>query len=336
MKIKSLITVLVVLLITLSSHSQDKKIFMPGEFQRAYENGTRAYDGNPGSEYWQNSSGYRIKAKIDPETLTLYGEEVITYNNNSPDSLRYLVIKLLQDVYKKGSARDMSLGPDIVNEGIKLTELIIGEDSIDVTQPSRRFGHFGTNMYVLLNSKLGQGDNIELTIHWNYQLPYRFGMRTGAYDSTSFFVGYWYPQIAVYDDIDGWDMNSYTGIQETYNDFADYEVEITMPDSYFVWATGDLQNENDILNNNILKRMAESRSSDEVVNRIGKQPVPVDLKVTFDDDSIEEIYETAGIWKDQKGKAKFHLDTKKKVKKIELGNGGIPDVNQVDNVWIAK
>jgi aminopeptidase N len=75
---------------------------------------------------------------------------------------------------------------------------------------------------------------------------------------------------------------------------------------------------------------------DIIVIMKGKQPVPVDLKITFDDDSTEEIYQAVGVWKELKGKAKFHLDTRKKVKKVELGNNGIPDVNQENNVWESK
>ncbi len=241
---------------------------MPREFVRAYENGTRSYDGNPGSEYWQNNAQYRIRAKVDPATLTLFGEEEISFQNNSPDTLRFVVIKVLQNIYRKGSARDMSLGSALIHDGVEISELIVDGDTVNLSQPSRRYGYFGTNMYVIPKTPIPGGGKIDLQIEWNYTLAWRMGMRTGAHDSTTFFVGYWYPQLAVYDDIDGWDMNSYTGIQETYNDFADYEVEITLPDSYFVWATGDLKNETDLLDKKILKRITESRSSDEIIHII--------------------------------------------------------------------
>ena len=252
----------------LSGYSQGEKLFMPREFKRAYEEGTRSYDGNPGPEYWQNDAQYRIKATIDPASLTLFGEEEIIYQNNSPDSLRFVVIKLLQNIYQKGSARDMSLGPDLIHDGVEISELIVGGDTINLSQPSRRFGYFGTNLYVFCRTPIAPGDRIDLQVNWNYKLAWRRGMRTGAHDSTTFFAGYWYPQIAVYDDIDGWDMNSYTGIQETYNDFADYEVEIMLPDSYLVWATGDLKNEDDLLDKKIMKRITESKSSGEIIHII--------------------------------------------------------------------
>jgi len=266
MKTKFNCFLLLFLFISANLYAQNKNIFIPREFERAYENGTRSWDGNPGPSYWQNSATYDIKARVDPATLILYGEETITYENNSPNELRAILIKILQDVYKKGSARDMTLGPTMVNDGVELSELIVGDDTIDVSQPGRRFGYLGTNIYVMMGTPVASGEKIDIRAKWNYQMPYQFGMRTGALDSTSFFVGYWYPQMAVYDDIDGWDINSYTGIQETYNDFADYEVEITMPESYMVWATGKLTNETELIDKEILRRINESRSSDEVVH----------------------------------------------------------------------
>ncbi len=268
MKNKFICAGLIFLPALINAYSQGEKLFMPREFVRAYENGTRSYDGNPGPEYWQNNAKYWIKATVDPATLTLFGEEKVSYQNNSPDTLRFVVIKLLQNVYKKGSARDMTLGPDLIHDGVEISELIVGEDTINLSQRSRRYGFFGTNMYVVPGTPFPAGGRIDLEIKWNYKLAWRRGMRTGAHDSTTFFVGYWYPQIAVYDDIDGWDMNSYTGIQETYNDFADYEVEIKLPDSYLVWASGDLKNETDLMERKILKRITESRTSDEIIHII--------------------------------------------------------------------
>ena len=262
---------LIIISVALNVYPQGKKLFMPMEFQRAYENGTRSWDGNPGPEYWQNSARYRIKAEIDPASLVLYGKEGISYRNNSPDTIRVLLIKVLQDIYKKGAARDMAIGSELINDGMKITELVVGGDTINIAQPGRRFGYFGTNLYVFPGSPVTPGDVIDINIAWNYKLAWRMGMRTGAHDSTSFFVGYWYPQMAVYDDIDGWDVNSYTGIQETYNDFADYEVEITLPDSYLVWATGEIKNENDLIDKQILERINESRSSDEIVHILKKE-----------------------------------------------------------------
>lgn len=72
---------------------------------------------------------------------------------------------------------------------------------------------------------------------------------------------------------------------------------------------------------------------DVVVEMVGNQTVPVAIKIIFEDDSVQEIYVTAGIWRDQKRKTKFHFNSDKRIKKIELGNSRIPDVNPENNVW---
>ncbi len=73
-------------------------------------------------------------------------------------------------------------------------------------------------------------------------MPGSLESRTGKAHDSAYFVGYWFPQVAVFDDIHKWDMNNYTGQTETYNDLSNYKVQIKVPGNYFVWATGDLQN----------------------------------------------------------------------------------------------
>ena len=92
----------------------------------------------------------------------------------------------------------------------------------------------------------------------------------GMYDSTSALIGYWYPQVSVYDDLDGWDMIPYTGIQEFYNDFANYDVELTVPNDFGVWGTGVLQNPEEVFSKEYLERYKTALTSDSVINIISK------------------------------------------------------------------
>jgi hypothetical protein len=88
------------------------------------------------------------------------------------------------------------------------------------------------------------------------------------YDSTTFFIAYWYPQISVYDDIDGWDKIDFNGEQEMYNDFNNYDVEIEVPDKFLVWATGSLLNANAVLSESTFQKFKRAHHSDEVVRII--------------------------------------------------------------------
>jgi hypothetical protein len=106
-----------------------------------------------------------------------------------------------------------------------------------------------------------------VTVRWAYTLPASKGSaRECVCDSTTFFVPYWYPQIAVYDDLNGWASFPYTGQQEFYHDFADYDVSITMPPGFQVWATGEWQNAREILTPEYLKRWTKAQTAAEVLS----------------------------------------------------------------------
>ncbi|MBK7500532.1 MAG: hypothetical protein IPI19_15965 [Ignavibacteriales bacterium] len=104
----------------------------PKEIKKAYTNQTRSYDGKPGINYWQNCSEYNIKAEIEPKTRLLSGSEKIVYYNNSPDTLKSIVLKLYQDMYKKGAARNTELNPETVTEGVKISKLIVDGNKLSL------------------------------------------------------------------------------------------------------------------------------------------------------------------------------------------------------------
>src|SRR5690554_7074870 len=99
----------------------------------------------------------------------------------------------------------------------------------------------GINKVIQLAEPLAPNSSIELTFDWHFDVSKQSG-REGAIDSTTFFLAYFYPRVAVYDDFEGWDFMPYAGSQEFYNNFNDYSFEVTVPKNYIVWATGDLMN----------------------------------------------------------------------------------------------
>ncbi len=267
---------LLALLLLGFAFSATAQLDMKRNFRDAYEKGSRSMDGKPGKAYWQNRSDYQIKATIDPATRTLSGSETITYTNNSPDSLRSLTIRLYQDIMKKGGARDWGIPEEDVTEGVILSRVAINGEEIDVSNPSSTPSRYsrgpapqvrrtGTNLFLRLDERLGTGQQVKLEIDWSFVIPQNSRLRMGTYGPSSFFVAYWFPQVAVYDDIDGWDRNNYMGTVEMYNDFGDFEVEITMPDSVMVWGTGVLQNAEEVLAATQLERYQQAWKSDEVV-----------------------------------------------------------------------
>ncbi|HNW97695.1 MAG TPA: M1 family metallopeptidase [Bacteroidales bacterium] len=253
---------------SLQIFSQNNSLYLPSVYKKAYEKGTRSYDGKPGSKYWSNRSEYNIKASLDPATKKLKGSEKLTYYNNSPDTISILIVKILQDIYKKESPRDLKITADQLSDGVNISSLNVNDVSWNLNDRKQAI-RFGTNLAVRLQpgKYLLPGSSIKLNISWDYAIVSN-GFRTGALTDSAMFIGYWYPQMAVYDDYAGWDTESYTGEQETYNDLANYKVELTLPSNYIVWATGDLLNASEIFNESIYKKIEASKKSKEVIKII--------------------------------------------------------------------
>ncbi len=257
--------ILLYLFIAVYFNLSAQSLYIPRNIQKAYESGTRSYDGKPGPQYWiNNNTDYHIKVLFDPASRIVSGKEEIRYQNNSPDTLRNIVFRLYQDIYKKGNFRDFIMDERALSEGVKIHRLSVNDTEIDLGKDNQRISRKGTNLIISLpDSILPQAEAV-FNIDWEFTLPNHSQIRMGAYPDSSFFIALWYPQIAVYDDIDGWDRFSYTGNQEFYNDFKNFDVEITVPDSFLVWGTGELQNPEELLSEKYLNRYYQAHQSDSI------------------------------------------------------------------------
>lgn len=270
MKTISFITILFILIANVV-FTQNNTLYVPLNFQQAYKKGTRLYDGKPGPNYWQNKSKYKIRAELEPKTRKLSGVESITYYNNSPDTLKQIILRLFPDIYRKGNARDFEGDPDVITNGVEIEKLSVSGNEVNMKSGMLSPKREVTNLFIPLEKHLPPKAEIELKVDWNYIIPDKAQIRTGAYDSTSFFVAYWYPQVAVYEDIDGWDTENYTGHTETYNDFGDYEVEISVPKGFLLWSTGVLQNPEEVYSKNIFEKYKKALQSEEVMGVVEKK-----------------------------------------------------------------
>lgn len=260
--VKRLILPVLLLLFAVSPlFSQD--LYMPSNISKAYSKGTRSSDGKPGQKYWQNTADYSIKVKFDPATRKISGKVKIKYVNNSPDTLNQIWFKLYPNIYQKGAPRASSIAPEDINDGVKISYLSAGgheynADSLKID---------ATNMVVDI-SPLHPGKTIDVTVQYNYELNKGSHNRTGQVDEGSYFIAYFFPRIAVYDDIDGWNKIPYTGPQEFYNDFCNFEAEISVPRKYVVWATGDLSNTSGVFTKKYVQRIDAALKSNEITTII--------------------------------------------------------------------
>ncbi|HEX3933150.1 MAG TPA: M1 family metallopeptidase [Puia sp.] len=243
---------------------------MPPEIQKAYDNGTRSLDGQPGPRYWQNHGSYVISLTVSPPSPVISGVEQIVYTNNSPDTLQSLNMKLIQNV-RRGASRS---GPGDTSAGIRVDEISIRGAKVAWDNNEA----ITTNQMLALPSPLLPHDSLKLDITWHYNLSRRPG-REGIIDSTSFYIAYFYPRVSVYDDYKGWDTQPHTGSLEFYNDFNEYTLAVTVPANFVVWATGVLQNPAEVLQPEAAQRLERSLVSDSTIHVATRQEM-ADKKVT--------------------------------------------------------
>ena len=241
---------------------------VPYNLKTTYEKGTRNIDGTPGKNYWQNNANYTISIKFDPATRILSGSETITYINNSPDSLKEIIFKLYPNLYKKGSPRLMKINDADASDGMKIEQLSVDNTEQEVS----KLRIDATNMTVRIKP-LASHQQVQFKIKFSYTLNKTSHIRTGQVDEGAFFIAYFFPRIAVYDDIDGWNRNPYLGTQEFYNDFCNFKTSITVPANYLVWATGDLKNCSDVLTEKYCNRIKLAEKNDAIIDIIDTNDV---------------------------------------------------------------
>lgn len=230
---------------------------------KAYERHTRSLTGSPGKSYWQNSADYQIELTFDPATRQLEGEMTIAYQNNSPDTLKQLVFKLYPNLYQQQSMRNTVVAAEDLSQGVEIKSVQLAGQSINLKSLIIR----GTNMY-LRGTQILPGKQTHLKISYAYRLNKGSFIRTGQVDSGAFVIAYFFPRIAVYDDLDGWNEYPYLGKEEFYNDFCNFKVAITLPGTYQCWATGTLQNLEEVYEPKIRKRIEVSVNSDAITDII--------------------------------------------------------------------
>ncbi|HWE44095.1 MAG TPA: M1 family metallopeptidase [Gemmatimonadaceae bacterium] len=240
-------------------------LYLPRAIRQAYAKGTRSPNGRPGPKYWQNHARYAITVDAAPPSRTIRGSEQITYWNESPDSLHRLAIKLFLNNHKPGAPRNGPADSLYLTSGVHVDRVTVNGAPFDWGNDARYFTVHG----MTLPAALAPGDSIRLTFDWHYEIS-RESEREGMIDSTTYFLAYFYPRVAVYDDYNGWDTMPFTGSQEFYSDFNDYDVTVNVPANYVVWGTGTLGNPGSVLQSAVFERYKASHAADTTVHVVTK------------------------------------------------------------------
>lgn len=223
---------------------------------------TRAADGTPGSAYWQNRADYTIHAVLDPASNTLSADETITYTNNSPNALDYLWLQLDQNIYRKNARSVFAFGHanPAPTEGYVL-------DTVETNGANTPYIVNDTRAQLRLAQSLRAHDKIAIHIRYHYVVPGKFGGRT-AHEPTKngeiYDIAQWYPRMAVYDDLRGWDTLPYLG-SEFYLDYGDVDYSVTVPSDMLIAGSGELVNPQEVLTKSEMDRLTQARMSDKPV-----------------------------------------------------------------------
>ena len=245
---------------------QPRETFAPFDMGQAV-NRYRSGNGLPGPDYWQNRADYAIRATLDPAAKTITGSVDISYTNNSPDTLDVLWLQLDQNLYRVGSRSGLALGgvPRGSTEGMTL-------DAVTVDVNGRSTGVIpivtDARAQLRLAQPLAAGGKATIRIRYHYLIPAEaFGGRTGWLTGKSgdiFSIAQWYPRMAVYDDLRGWDTLPYLA-QEFYLEYGSFDYWITVPSDMLVAGSGELQNANEVLTAQQRERLAQARASHRTV-----------------------------------------------------------------------
>jgi len=227
----------------------------------------RSANGAPGPDYWQNSADYEIRADLDTSAKTLSADEVITYTNNSPDSLASLWIQLDQNIYRRDSRSVAAGGWERTQftEGFVLDSVVVGSPP-----PGSQADTLvsDTRLQIRLPTPLeGHGGRLQIHIRYHYAIPGTFGGRTSWVATPKgeiYDIAQWYPRMAVYDDLRGWDTQPYLG-NEFYLEYGRFDYYVTVPADMLVAGSGELVNPREVLTQPAIERLERARATDSTV-----------------------------------------------------------------------
>jgi hypothetical protein len=259
---------------------------MTDMIRRAMAAGTRDSSGTPGPNYWQLWTNYSINARFEPSTGLLTGTEHVVVNNNGPNPMDVITLRLDQNIY----AANVPKAEDVpaITDGMKVTAMRVNGQPVELNDggPVRRrftpnapapaptlaaYNLSQTVATIRLADPVPAHGSVTLDADWNFTVPKVpagvRGLRMGAWGDTLYQVGQWYPRVTVFDDLreGGWDTDPYMGPSEFYNNFGHFDVKLDLPAGWLVGASGVLQNPDEVLTADERAGLQKAMTADSTV-----------------------------------------------------------------------
>ena len=250
-----------------SSPISNSELFASG-FYTESGNSFHSANGAPASKYWQNRADYNLKANIDIVVNVLSGIETIHYINNSPDSLHSLWLYLDQNTYQKNARSNFytDIAPNQFTTGYEISDV-----TIEYNGKTLKADYIinDTRMQIRLQPALmPSGGKINIHIKYHYTIPGNFGNRTdfvATKNGTIYEIAQWYPRMCVYNNTEGWSTLPFLGSGEFYDEYGDFDYNITVPKGMIIAGSGELQNANEVLSAKQIARLNEAKQSDKTI-----------------------------------------------------------------------
>jgi len=234
----------------------------------------RSGSGAPGPRYWQNRADYKVNVALEEDKRIVSGDVEITYKNNSPESQEFIWLQLDQNAFSDQSRQGKTTpltGGRFGNTGFE------GGDSLKSVMIQQGKDKFVNADYIVTDTRMqirlatpvkANGDVIKIKIVYSFKIPQYASDRMGTLETNNGIVyemAQWYPRVAVFDDIEGWNTLPYLGAGEFYLEYGDFEYNVTVPWDHIVVGSGELLNPTEVLTAEQRKRLADAAKSDQTV-----------------------------------------------------------------------
>lgn len=233
---------------------------LPLAFQQAIANDTRTATGVPGPDYWQQETDYTLTARLLPDENRLEGTARVVYTNNAPRALNAVVFELAQNLHAAGVVRNQ---PSEVTGGIELLRVAAAGRDLIADAEGTGYSIGGTQLIIVPPQPIGTGESVTIDLEWTFFIPQAGADgRMGYGGDTLYHLAYWYPHVAVYDDVIGWHTDPFRGRAEFYHGFADYDLTVEAPPGWLIASTGAFTNPEDVLDPRVVQRLQAAQASD--------------------------------------------------------------------------
>lgn len=270
----SLFITLILTIVSLTLNAQEvnpnnQSLF--DDFSYRQGNAYRTASGKPGSEYWQNAADYKLDVTLDDKNHMVSGNVTIHYTNNSPETLDFIWLYLEQNRFTETSRGTLTTPV----EGSRYSGDVAGGFELSNVSAKTKTGSSSkhlitdTRMQIFLDQPLAaKGGEVEVKMNFKFKVPEEGMDRMGRYEpkgGTVYSIAQWYPRVAVFDDVVGWNTEPYLGAGEFYCEYGDFDVKITAAADQTVICSGILQNPKEVLTAEQQKRWAAAEKSDKTV-----------------------------------------------------------------------